>query len=144
MQLTTLFSLALSTLSLTSASPISYPSRRDSAALTWHVSNFTTGCSPGGCVYNFNILGVATKNTPGFNTTCSGTTTDSSSDDLVSCQNPLIKSRVKAEPYPLWNVRAEHEWILPGDAEFFAFGETNVTSSTPRFTIPVTEEYGVA
>ncbi|PYH44253.1 uncharacterized protein BP01DRAFT_374834 [Aspergillus saccharolyticus JOP 1030-1] len=142
MQLTTLFGLALSTLSLTSASPMNYPSRRDSAALTWHVSNFTTGCSPGGCVYNFNILGIATKYTPGFNTSCSGTT--ESSDDLVSCQNPLIKSRVKAEPYPLWNVRVEHEWIETGDAEFYAFGETNVTSSTPRFTIPVTEEYGVA
>ncbi|RAL17712.1 uncharacterized protein BO97DRAFT_334202 [Aspergillus homomorphus CBS 101889] len=143
MQLTTLFGLALSTLSLTSASPISYPSRRDSAALTWHVSNFTTGCSPGGCVYNFNILGIATKNTPGFNTTCSGTT--DSSDDLISCQDHLVKSRVKAEPYPLWNVRVEHVWLRSGgEAEFFAFGETNVTSSTPRFTIPVTEEYGVA
>ncbi|PYI08269.1 hypothetical protein BO78DRAFT_395878 [Aspergillus sclerotiicarbonarius CBS 121057] len=138
MQLLAYLPLALSTLGLTSASPIR---RAESPALTWHVSNFTTGCSPGGCTYNFNIFGIATANTPGFNTTCSGTDTTS---DLTSCADPLVRSRVQPETYPQWNIRVEHAWTEPGDMEFYDFGETNVTSPARLFTIPVTEEYGVA
>ncbi|PYH91346.1 hypothetical protein BO71DRAFT_51857 [Aspergillus ellipticus CBS 707.79] len=138
MQFLTLLPLALSTLGLVSASPIR---REDNPALTWHVSNFNTVHTAVGYNYTFNIYGVATQNTPGFNTTCTGS---NATTDLAACADPLIKSRIQADPFPVWNVRVEHEWIKSGDMEFYTYGEQNVTSPAPRFTIPVTQEYGVA
>ncbi|PWY71632.1 hypothetical protein BO70DRAFT_355271 [Aspergillus heteromorphus CBS 117.55] len=138
MQFLTLLPLALSTLGLVSASPIR---REESPALTWHVSNFHVFHASNNFNYTFNIYGVGTANTPGFNTTCTGS---NATTDLTSCDDPLIKSRILSEQYPLWNVRVEHEWIKDGDMEFYTYGEHNVTSATPQFTIPVTQEYGVA
>ncbi|GKZ40129.1 hypothetical protein AbraIFM66950_002499 [Aspergillus brasiliensis] len=142
MQLLNYLPVALTTLGLTaSASPLR---RADSPALTWHVSNFTTGCSPAACTYSFNIYGVATANTPGFNATCTGSS-NSNSTTLAKCgNNSQVLSRMQPATYPEWNIRVEHAWTEPGDMEFYAFGEANVTSPTPQFIIPVTQEYGVA
>ncbi|KAG2413285.1 hypothetical protein HFD88_002474 [Aspergillus terreus] len=138
MQLTSLLAVALSTLA--AAVPVTPGARADSPSLTWHVSNFDTGCSPGGCVYTFNIFGVASQNTPGFNTHCNGTTTTSDGDDYALCDDKHVKAQVVAKPYPVWNVKAQHSWFTnQGEAEFFALGQTNVTSSIKNFTIPVTE-----
>ncbi|GES57049.1 dual specificity phosphatase catalytic domain protein [Aspergillus terreus] len=138
MQLTSLLAVALSTLA--AAVPVTPGARADSPSLTWHVSNFDTGCSPGGCVYTFNISGVASQNTPGFNTHCNGTTTTSDGDEYTLCDDKHVKAQVVTKPYPVWNVKAQHSWFTnQGQAEFFALGQTNVTSSIKNFTIPVTE-----
>ncbi|KAL5363498.1 hypothetical protein BJX96DRAFT_167529 [Aspergillus floccosus] len=138
MQFTSLLAVALSTLA--AAVPVTPGARADSPSLTWHVSNFDTGCSPGGCVYTFNIFGVASENTPGFNTHCNGTTTTSDGDEYTLCDDKHVKAQVVTKPYPVWNVKAQHSWFTnQGQAEFFALGQTNVTSSMKNFTIPVTE-----
>ncbi|GAB1204862.1 hypothetical protein BDV32DRAFT_127922 [Aspergillus pseudonomiae] len=138
MQLSSVFTVALSALNLASALPLH---RLDtSPALSWHVSNFNTGCSPGGCVYNFNITGVASQNTPGFQTHCSGTNVQ---DDYAFCDDKLVKAKVVSQLYPVWTVHVQHAWFQ-GEAEFYALGHANVTSTQKNFTIPVTEVYGVA
>ncbi|KNG80868.1 dual specificity phosphatase, catalytic domain protein [Aspergillus nomiae NRRL 13137] len=133
MQLSSVFTVALSALNLASALPLH---RLDtSPALSWHVSNFNTGCSPGGCVYNFNITGVASQNTPGFQTHCSGTNVQ---DDYAFCDDKLVKAKVVSQLYPVWTVHVQHAWFH-GEAEFYALGHANVTSTQKNFTIPVTE-----
>lgn len=140
MQLTSVFSFALlSTLSI--AAPFRTLSKSSpSPALTWHVSDFTAGCSPGGCVYNFHIAGVATPNTPGFNTTCSGTT---GKDEYQPCRDQQIRATVKPETPPQWNVDVQHGWTKD-EAEFWAVGNANTTAPAKSFKIPVSEQYGVA
>ncbi|KAL4876062.1 hypothetical protein BJY04DRAFT_200521 [Aspergillus karnatakaensis] len=110
-------------------------------ALTWHVSGFDVGCSPGGCVYNFNIYGVASPNTPAFNTTCNGTSLEK---DYVECKDPGVLSQLVPQQYPNWTIKAQHSWREGAWSEYYALGEKNVTSGTKVFTIPVTEVYGVA
>ncbi|EAW14056.1 uncharacterized protein ACLA_070890 [Aspergillus clavatus NRRL 1] len=138
MHFTTSFVL-MALLSIFGASAVPL-SQTPNPALTWHVSDFSTGCSPGGCVYRFNILGIAAPNTPGFNTTCNGTDVQ---EDYAFCQDKHIKANVIPLPYPLWKVDAIHAWFKSG-AEFYAEGSANVTSSMENFTIPVTRTYGVA
>lgn len=142
MQLTSILTVALSALSFTSAAPVTAAARAASPSLTWYVSDFNTGCSPGGCLYSFHITGIASQNTPGFSTHCNGTTTQ---EDYAVCDNEHVEAQVKSELYPAWNVKAKHSWYQnQGQAEFFALGQANVTSTMKNFTIPVTEVYGVA
>jgi hypothetical protein len=144
MQFTTFLLVALlSIFDITFAGPAYYHHYRTvspNPALTWHVSNFNTGCSPGGCVYRFDILGIATKNTPGFNTTCNGTDVET---DYTFCRDIYVKSKVTALGSPMWKVEVLHAWFKPG-AEFYAEGSANVTSSMRNFTIPVTDTYGAS
>lgn len=111
-----------------------------SRALTWHVSNFTTGCSPGGCVFDLSILAFGTKNTPGFNTTCSGT---DEQDGYKPCADKNVRAQLNPLLYPEWNVKVKHVWMDNVGGEFESVGETNVTSGTKAFKIPVGLEYGV-
>ncbi|OJJ01510.1 hypothetical protein ASPVEDRAFT_52439 [Aspergillus versicolor CBS 583.65] len=111
-------------------------------ALTWHASNFTLGCSPGGCAYNFNIQGLSSQNTPGFNATCNGTSTQ---EDYAPCNDKGVLAKINPTPKSEnWTLHVEHTWRKPGNAAFYAFGEQNVTSSTKQFKISVKDVYGVA
>ncbi|KAI9368409.1 hypothetical protein BJX61DRAFT_546562 [Aspergillus egyptiacus] len=105
-------------------------------ALTWHVSDFDIGCSPGGCIYNFNILGIASENTPGFNTTCHGTTMD---EDYVECKDKEVLSQVAPQGYTNYTVDVQHRWRKGQFAAFYAVGGVNVTSEQRNFKIPVEE-----
>lgn len=91
-------------------------------------------------MYNFNITGVASQNTPGFHTHCSGTNVQ---DDFAFCDDKHVKAKVVSQLYPVWTIHVQHAWFQ-GEAEFYAVGHANVTSTQKNFTIPVTEVYGVA
>lgn len=136
---TTALPLALlSALSLTSASVI--PARANgNPALTWHVSDFSTGCSPGGCIYNFDIKGIETENTPGFETHCTGSDTQES---YKACDDGHVLATLNPETYPVWNVQVKHAWT--GDlGRDYATGQKNITADTQNFDIPVSHAYGV-
>ncbi|KKK22050.1 hypothetical protein AOCH_003464 [Aspergillus ochraceoroseus] len=136
MQLTSLITIAVSIWSATTASAFPIRITADNPALTWHVSEFDVGCSPGGCVYTFNIYGIGTINTPAFNTTCTGTTVE---QDYVKCKDPNVFAQVVPQLYPTWQIKAKHHWRQGDDADFYALGQANITSGTAQFTIPVTE-----
>ncbi|KAL4801493.1 hypothetical protein BDV18DRAFT_149050 [Aspergillus unguis] len=145
-----LTTLAVSLLSLTSTTGAIPPnafrvmdrtSDPTNPALTWHLSHFDIGCSPGGCAYRFNILGHASKNTPGFNTSCNGTTNQ---DDYAPCKDKGILAQIEPATYPNWTVQVQHQWREGMFSEFYALGERNVTGNSTTFTIPVQEVYGVA
>lgn len=108
-------------------------------ALTWHVSNFTTGCSPGGCVYDFNIRGVETDNTPGFDTKCSG---NDEQDGYKPCDNRHVRAQMNPHTYPEWNIKVKHVWT-DEVGEYMTIGEANVTAPSPAFEMKVTQNYGV-
>ncbi|OJJ47097.1 hypothetical protein ASPZODRAFT_46486, partial [Penicilliopsis zonata CBS 506.65] len=126
----------LSALGVTTASPL----RRDDRALIWQVTNFATGCSPEACIYTFNIFGAGTTNTPGFSTSCNGTDLQT---DYTPCDNGSLQAILTPETYPLWNIKVLHAWTK-GEAEYYDLGQVNITETVTNFTIPVTEEYGVA
>ncbi|PLB47879.1 hypothetical protein P170DRAFT_427061 [Aspergillus steynii IBT 23096] len=139
MQLTSILTVALSAASLASAGPLR---RAKSPALTWQVSNFTSTCAQEECVYNFNIRGIETENTPGFATICSST--GQKIGDYITCANGNITALVTPESHSLRNVKAEHSWRQGLTASFHAQGATNVTQSASNFTIPVTHVFGSA
>ncbi|KAH8424699.1 uncharacterized protein LDX57_002443 [Aspergillus melleus] len=140
MQLTSILTVALSAAGLASAGPLR---RAQSPALTWQVSNFTSTCAQQECVYNFNIHGVQTENTPGFTTTCSSSGQKTGSD-YIACANGNITALVTPESHSRRTVQAEHSWRQGLTASFHAQGETNVTASASNFTIPVTRVFGSA
>ncbi|GIJ88846.1 hypothetical protein Asppvi_007774 [Aspergillus pseudoviridinutans] len=140
MQFATFLLVALlSIFDITVAAP-TYHYHTVNPALTWHVSNFYTGCSPEACDYRFDIMGITTPNTPGFNTTCNGTDVET---DYSFCRDKHIKAKVTALKPRGWKVEVMHAWFKPG-AEFYAEGSANVTSTMRNFTIPVTDTYGAA
>lgn len=108
-------------------------------ALTWHVSNFSTGCSPGGCIYNFNIAGIGTENTPGFNTTCSGNDVQ---DGYNPCADKHVRAQLNPHTYPEWNLKVKHVWF-DEVGEYMSIGQVNITSPADAFKIPVRQQYGV-
>lgn len=137
-----LLSLALLS-SLALAAPFKTLSKsRPSPSLTWYVTDFTVPSSQGSEAphYNFHIAGIATKNTPGFNTTCTGVT--GGGDKYAPCQDEQVRAIV-APQGSKWDVEIQHGWTK-GEAEFWAVGNANTTAPAKRFTIKVDEQYGVA
>jgi hypothetical protein len=137
MQLSTILPALLSGLSFTNALPTVAPP-------TWQASNFTLNCSPGGCIYSFNITGARSENTPAFSTHCEGKT-----PNATLCLDKNITARVKPLGNPLWNVWVEHEWhiLQPGmnsEQTYWQSGSTNVTEHTKNFRIMPDLFYGVA
>lgn len=56
------------------------------------VTRYTTGCSPGGCVYNFNISGPAAPSFgSAFSTYCSGTDVQ---NKMVACTEPSLSANL--------------------------------------------------
>ncbi|KAL2218503.1 hypothetical protein M432DRAFT_590579 [Thermoascus aurantiacus ATCC 26904] len=137
MHLTTAALALLSSAALVSANPIHL---RPRGPESWHVSGFQTGCSPGGCVYSFSIAGPATQSAPAFNTTCRGTDV---AGDYQSCADPAVSANLIPRTYPVWGVQVKHEWTR-GSGHYTALGNANITQGTTSFSVPVTQEYGVA
>lgn len=110
---------------------------RPSPALTWQVTDFNVPSSSN--QYTFHISGIGTENTPGFNTTCTGTT---GKDTYQPCADSQIRAIVAPENSQ-WSVEAQHGWTK-GEGEFWAVGKANTTSPAKQFTINADEQYGVA
>lgn len=124
--------------SLALAAPFKTLSKsRPSPALTWHVSNFNVLSSSNN--YNFHIVGIATENTPGFNTTCTGTT---GKKTYQPCADSPVRAIVTPEASQ-YNVEVQHGWTK-AESEFWAVGSANTTAPAKQFTIKVDEQYGVA
>ncbi|CAL5869793.1 uncharacterized protein PFLUO_LOCUS4023 [Penicillium psychrofluorescens] len=114
------------------------------AAPAWKVTDFTTGCSPGGCVYSFNIHAAKSANTPAFSTTCNGT---DEQNGLQPCEDANILSNLKPETYPKWEIIVQHKWHPEEGSTRFATGSKNVsvpdTNKAASFTMEPTAESGV-
>lgn len=136
MQLTNLLAF-LTTLKDTTATPQANPS-------AWKATNWTLDCSPGGCIYSFNITGAASQNTPAFNALCEGQT-----PNATRCTDQHITATVTPLGNPLWKVNVEHEWhiIMPqqnSEQTYWQYGSANVTEMTRAFQIIPDIFYGVA
>ena len=88
-----LLSLAFSTLA--SARP-SFLKARQNYTNVWSVSSYTRGCSPGGCVYQFNVSAptFAGEDTgSAFSTSCSGPVSEDAENyqpDTVNCVDSSV------------------------------------------------------
>ena len=61
--------------------------------VTWAISHYTTDCSPGGCVYNFEITSYGDQTPlPAFTTSCKGTDVQNS---FKACANSQIQANLK-------------------------------------------------
>jgi hypothetical protein len=137
MQLTTLLPLALSALGLANAAALEKPAN-------WNATGWSIGCSPGGCIYEFNITGAKTENTPAFSTHCEGITRN-----VTVCDLKNITAVVKPVGNPFWNVAVQHRWSIPEPEyntiqDYWQSGNTNVSETTVSFTIVPKSLYGVA
>lgn len=88
-----LLSFAFST--LTFARPSFLKARQDPTNV-WAVTSYTRGCSPGGCVYQFNVSAptFAGEDTgSGFTTSCSGPVSEDTENyepDTVNCVDSSV------------------------------------------------------
>lgn len=137
MHLTTAALALLSSVPLISATPIIHARNLQS----WKVTGFETGCSPGGCIYKFNIFGAAAaQNAPAFNTTCHG---NDVANKYQPCDDPSVSANLIPLRSPIWGVQVKHEWTSE-TGRFTALGDVNITEGTTSFSVPVTQQYGVA
>lgn len=145
MQLTSILStLSILGLSATGTSLPSRPHAND--VFNWHATNFTVGCTPAACFYNFNVAAPGNKEVPSFNTTCASTDLKSG---YAPCQNKNISSVLTplADGTDGWNVSVKHFWInkIPGgEAEFWTVGKGNVSADSKEFDLKVQQQYGIA
>ncbi|KAJ5881523.1 uncharacterized protein N7529_000195 [Penicillium soppii] len=117
-----------------------------SPEVIWSVSNFTIGCSQGGCIFEYDIAGRANSETPPFSTHCSG-----AEKKRVYCDDKNITTTVSPAGNPLWTVDVTHRWNTWLDptslATWYQSGAKNVTvpdHNPIKFVMQPTEEYGVA
>jgi len=119
-----------SILSAALALPSTNPTARSPVGTEWSVYNYIEGCSPGGCVYGFNITrGSSPTNEPGFATYCSGTNVASK---LQSCQDPTINSN---EIPGTGNVAlvVQHKYTTENGATYWVTGNTAVVDSDGQY-----------
>jgi hypothetical protein len=146
---------------------LSYPyHRRELAFPVYHVTKYTTGCSPAGCAYSFNIYytpGPCTtppgSNTteicePGFNTTCTGT-------DIQGGWRACADAVIQSNEIPGSNnstLMVRHQWdqdVTTGtggvDGTFASLANYTVvvgvgegSATNASFVMPVTLEQGEA
>ncbi|KAG0649115.1 hypothetical protein D0Z07_4164 [Hyphodiscus hymeniophilus] len=64
------------------------------APVSWTLSNFSVGCSPGGCEYRFNISSHNSQGPlPAFSTSCSGI--EAGNDTYHACSDAQIQSLMR-------------------------------------------------
>ncbi|KAJ5973021.1 uncharacterized protein N7479_002939 [Penicillium vulpinum] len=149
MQLITILPVVLA--GLTTALPAVLQSQTITDDIIWSVSNFTLGCSQGGCVFNYDIDGSQNTMTPKFHTHCDGI-----ADKKVLCDDENITTIVSPAGYstdgnPEWNVDITHTWRASLSdnslATYFQHGAKNVAvpdHAPVQFVMKPTQEYGIA
>lgn len=141
--------LAATTAVLASASPLKI---RQSSDYDFSVTNFSYGCSPGGCAWSFNASAPSGgEDAPEFSTYCSGTdyaTTYVSCDTISDSQSfgaYMVANSSSNElflKYEYSDVDAGARYDYYGDApvQYTAYCPTCPTA----YTIPVTSATAVA
>ncbi|KAK0103035.1 hypothetical protein ONS95_000783 [Cadophora gregata] len=119
--LLTLTSFLATTLALPSPASSPYPTSKPS----WRVSNYTEGCSPGGCIYNFDIESPSTPSSlkePTFRTHCTGTNV---AGTMQACRNPSITANSLPGPGKFTLV-IQHSWTDKEAVTYFVGGNRTV------------------
>lgn len=120
---------------------------------TWTVTNYETGCSPAGCVYNFNITTNAYSTSPvtepAFSTYCHGTNIQ---DKLVECADTTVSAN-EVNGWSNYTLVIQHKWNQElenggGVATYWIVGNyTIVVDGSPApttFEVPQLEYYAIA
>ena len=117
---------------IVTATAASIPYRR--SPTSWTGWNLTTGCSPAGCTYNFNIAGAPSIDVPGFNTTCSGTDLQA---PYKPCADSSVKTTVRSNGWPLFNITILHEYMDDHGVLTKAYGNQTNSPVGKIFTVPI-------
>ncbi|KAJ5505059.1 hypothetical protein N7463_007933 [Penicillium fimorum] len=149
MQLTTLLPIALA--GLTTALPAALQIQTITNDIIWGVSNFTIGCSQGGCVFRYDIAGRPNEMTPKFRTHCSGISEKKALCDDRNIATIVSPAGWSAKGDPEWTVDVTHTWKShlsdKSLATWSQHGAKNVTvpdHNPVQFVMKPTQEYGVA
>lgn len=140
------FSLPLLLAGMATALPYAAKVNTITDEVVWSVSQFTIGCSQGGCIFDFDISGRPNAQTPPFNTHCAG-----SEKQVVICDDKNITTTVSPAGNPVWNVDVTHRWSTQLDANtkaiWYQKGAKNATvpdNNPVSFDFKPTKEYGIA
>ncbi|KAJ5780185.1 hypothetical protein N7457_005345 [Penicillium paradoxum] len=146
MQLTAILPIVLAGLSAALPQPATLQSNTITDDIIWSVSNFTIGCSQGGCTFAYDIVGRENSQTPKFRTHCSGI-----EKQKVKCDDEHITTTVSPAGNPVWKVEVIHSWKSwltdASLATWWQQGEKDVTvpdRNPVRFVMKPTQEYGIA
>jgi hypothetical protein len=126
---------------LASATPITQ--RRSTAPdpNVWPVTGFTTGCSPAGCTFKFNVSRPASQYNPGFDTSCNGTDVNGG---YQACLDQTVTANLIPDTYPKWGVEVKHKYPTDSEGGFAeAYANATVSSPTTNFTVNVYKFDGV-
>jgi hypothetical protein len=141
--LTTLTAL----LSTALAMPSTQASTRSPIPTAWQVSNYTEGCSPAACVYNFNIAWCSGTSEPAFSTTCGG---NDLATDFQACdayEDQYISTKEILLGAGNLTVVVQHKWY-DGDITYWIEGNTTISLGPdgfpPAFEIVQSSEYAIA
>lgn len=150
MKTSTAFLTLASLLASTLAVPVTPHIRQTTDPITWSVTNWIDGCSPGGCVYSFNIStngpGTGQFPEPEFSTFCQGI------DDraAVACDDTSVLANEVGGSNNVTLV-VQHTWRQALDdgsiATFNIIGNHTVVFDEPgplSFQVPQYEETAVA
>jgi len=124
----------------------SLKSTRSPVPTYWQVFNYTEGCSPAACEYNFMISWGSGTSEPAFSTTCTG---DDLSKDFQACdtyENQYISSKEIPQDGGNLTVVVQHKWY-EGNVTHWVEGNTTVVAVDgvpPSFVVKQSSEYATA
>ncbi|KAG4412250.1 hypothetical protein IFR04_014618 [Cadophora malorum] len=127
------------------ALPSPAPSNSYPTKTSWEVSNYTEGCSPGGCVYNFDIASPTTPSSlkePAFRTNCTGT-------NVAGTMQPCLDPSITANSIPgpgKFTLVIQHEWTDEEGVTYFLGGNRTVEIGgyPKRFVVEQTSVSAIA
>jgi hypothetical protein len=120
---TALFSVLTTVFTPTLTAPVAAP-----VAAPWQVTNYTEGCSPGGCVYNFNIAWRGSPtNEPAFSTTCQGTNVAGPGNYQPCDDANIVSNAISGDLNE--TVFVSHKWVDENGNRYNVSG--SVTLDTP-------------
>jgi hypothetical protein len=143
--LTTLSALLSAAFALPSSN--SQPASRSPVPTAWQVSNYTEGCSPAACVYNFNIAWGPTTSEPAFCTTCTGNDLATDFQPCDAYENQYVST--KEIPLVGGNlmVVVQHKWYK-GEATYWVEGNATISQGPngfpSDFEVVQSSEYAIA
>ena len=134
-------------LSTALALPSTQYASRSPVPAAWQVSNYSEGCSPAACVYNFSIAWAGGTSEPAFSTTCTG---NDLATDFQACdpyENQYISTKEISLAGGNLTVVVQHKWY-EGEATYWIEGNATISQGAdgfPKdFAVVQSSEYAIA
>ena len=125
----------------------SRPASRSPVPTAWQVSNYTEGCSPAACVYNFNIAWGSGTSEPAFSTTCIGNGRTTDFQPCSAYEDQYVSTKEISLVGGNLTVVVQHKWY-DGEATYWVEGNATISQGADGFPsdfeVVQSSEYAIA